>query len=147
MFRLVPTYKNFWAPRSVLPILYYQWAIHRSVSLLTVWGPPQIIFFAYYVGPPDQVFFAYYRGPPQISFFAYYMEPPSGQFLRLLCGSPQISFSVYYMGPPQVSFSLYYIGAQARVQEFVRGGGAQNLKALFFAFQFFRGGGPSPENS
>ena len=28
---------------------------------------------------------------------------------------------------------------QARVQEFVRGG-AQNLKAFFFAFQFFRGG-------
>ena len=31
---------------------------------------------------------------------------------------------------------------QARVQEFVRGG-AQNLKAFFFAFQFFRGGGPA----
>ena len=32
---------------------------------------------------------------------------------------------------------------QARVQEFVRGGGAQNLKAFFFfffAFQYFRGG-------
>ena len=36
---------------------------------------------------------------------------------------------------------------QARVQEFVRGGGAQNLKAFFlfffFACQFFRGGGPT----
>ena len=31
--------------------------------------------------------------------------------------------------------------AQARVQEFVRRGGGQNLKAFFFAFQFFRGGG------
>ena len=31
---------------------------------------------------------------------------------------------------------------QARVQEFVRGG--PNLKAFFFfAFQFFRGGGPA----
>ena len=33
---------------------------------------------------------------------------------------------------------------QARVQEFVRGGGAQNL-SFFLAFQFFRGGGPSSE--
>ena len=34
---------------------------------------------------------------------------------------------------------------QARVQEFVRGGGgAQNLKAFFFfAFQYFRGAGPA----
>ena len=35
---------------------------------------------------------------------------------------------------------------QARVQEFVRGGGgAQNLKVFFFcfAFQYFRGGGPA----
>ena len=34
---------------------------------------------------------------------------------------------------------------QACVQELVRGG-AQNLKAFFFAFQYFRGG-PSSENS
>ena len=34
------------------------------------------------------------------------------------------------------------ITLQARVQEFVRGG-AQNLKAFFFAFQFFRGWGPA----
>ena len=32
---------------------------------------------------------------------------------------------------------------QARVQQFVRGGGAQNLKAFFFAFQYFRGAGPA----
>ena len=31
----------------------------RPVSLLTMWGPPQVSFFAYY------------KGLPQISFFAY----------------------------------------------------------------------------
>ena len=37
---------------------------------------------------------------------------------------------------------------QARVQELVRGGGgAQNLKAFFFAFQFFRGGGPAQKRT
>ena len=33
---------------------------------------------------------------------------------------------------------------QARVQEFVRGG-AQNLKAFFFCFLIFQGGGPAPK--
>ena len=30
-------------------------------------------------------------------------------------------------------------GTQARVQEFVRGGGAKSESIFFFAFQFFRG--------
>ena len=41
--------------------------------------------------------------------------------------------------------NVYVFTIQARVQDFVRGGG-QNLKAFFFAFQFLRGGGSS-ENS
>ena len=33
---------------------------------------------------------------------------------------------------------------QGRVQEFVRGGRTENLKAFFFAFQYFKGG-PAPK--
>ena len=50
--------------------------------------------------------------------------------------------SLLYMNMQQRST----INIQARVQEFVRGGGAQNLKAFIFAFQFFMGG-PSSETS
>ena len=50
----------------------------RSVSLFTVWAPPQISFSAYYMGPPQVSFFAYYMGSPQINFSAYYMGAPSG---------------------------------------------------------------------
>ena len=39
--------------------------------------------------------------------------------------------------------NVYVFTIQARVQEFVRGGGVQNLKAFFLAFQFLRGGGPA----
>ena len=42
--------------------------------------------------------------------------------------------------------NVYVFTIQARVQDFVWGGGGQNLKAFFFAFQFLRGGGSS-ENS
>ena len=36
-----------------------------------------------------------------------------------------------------------YKERQARVQEFVRGGGPKSESPFFFAFQFFRGGGPA----
>ena len=45
---------------------------------------------------------------------------------------------------------ILYECVQARVQEFVKGGGAQNLKAFFFCcflgvfcFSIFQGGGPA----
>ena len=45
-------------------------------SLITIWGPPRINLFAYYMGPPRMSFFAFYMGPPQVSFFAYCMGAP-----------------------------------------------------------------------
>ena len=79
----------------------------RSISLLPMWGPLQISFFAYYIGGPVRSFsspirgpqfsfFTYYMGPPQINFFASYVGASSDQFLRIL-----------YSGPPQVIFFAY----------------------------------------
>ena len=45
----------------------------RSVSSLTIWRPPQINLFAYYVGAPSEYFFRILYG-----------RASSGQFLRLL---------------------------------------------------------------
>ena len=71
-------------PRSVS--LLTIWRPLRLISLLiTMWGPLQISFFAYYMGPP-QVSFYVYRAP-QISFYAYY-RGPSNQFLCLLYRGP-----------------------------------------------------------
>ena len=106
---------------------------------LTVWGPPHVSFFAYYMGAPsDQFicllcgghfrsvsshiiwgggggpqvsFFAYYiGGSPQINFFAYYRGPPRSVSL-LLYGAPLGQFLRLLYGPPQVSFFAYYMGA------------------------------------
>ena len=79
----------------------------RSISLLPMWGPLQISFFAYYIGGPLRSFsspirgpqfsfFTYYMGPPQINVFASYVGASSDQFLRIL-----------YSGPPQVIFFAY----------------------------------------
>ena len=104
----------------------------RSLSSLTIWGPPQVSFFVYYMralsdqffcllcgGPSNQMlrilygggggphvsFFVYYRRPPQISLFAYYMvPPPSGRFLHLLyVGAPLDKFLRLLYGPPPPS--------------------------------------------
>ena len=91
----------------------------RSVSSLTIGGPPLINFSLTMWGPllvsshtiwgPPQVsIFAYYKGPPQISFFAYYMGGgggPSDQFLCILYGGPLRPVSSHTIwGPPQISF-------------------------------------------
>ena len=99
-----------WAPLDKSLRILYGGPL-RSVSSLTIEGPPQISFFATIWGPlrsvsshtiwgpPQTCFFAYYMGPPQISFFAYYMGPPSGQFLRLLWGPPSGQFLRLLWGP------------------------------------------------
>ena len=35
----------------------------RSVSLFTMWGPPYVTLFAYYMRPPSISFIANYMGP------------------------------------------------------------------------------------
>ena len=92
---------TIWGPpsRQFLCLLYG--APLRSVSSLTIWGPPQINFFTYYRGPLRSVSSHTIWGPPQINFFAYCMGAPSDQLLYLLYGGPpQVSFFAYYMGPP-----------------------------------------------
>ena len=64
----------------------------RSVSSLTMWGPPYISYFAYYMGAPQVSFFAYYRGPPQISFFTYYMGAPLRSVSSLTKWGPSVQF-------------------------------------------------------
>ena len=76
----------------------------RSLSLFTIWGPPQISFFACHIGGHLRFYF----------FFTKYMGAPSDQFLRLLYGAPQVSFFSYYMGPRQISFTAYFLGASLR---------------------------------
>ena len=111
----------------------------RSVSLFTIWGPPQISLFAccrgatshlgffhkIYGAPSDQFLRLLYRvpsdqflcilfgGPSQISFFSYYMGPPQISFFAYYMGGggPLISFFVYYMGVPEISFFVYYMRA------------------------------------
>ena len=69
------------------------WGPLRQVSSHTIWGPPQVSFFAYY------------RGPSQISFFAYHMGAPSDQFLRILYGGPLRPVSSHTIwGPPSDQF-------------------------------------------
>ena len=106
----------------------------RSVSLLTMWRPPQINFFAYQVGAPsDQILRIPYGGGgggggPQVSFFTYYRGPlrsvslhticgaPSDQILCLVYGGPLRSiYSLTMWGVPQVSFFAYYMGAPPEI--------------------------------
>ena len=72
-----------------LPLLYG--APLSSLSSLTIWGPPQINFFAYYRGPlrsvssqtNDTIW-----GPPQINFFhLLYRGPLRSISLRTMYGS------------------------------------------------------------
>ena len=73
----------------------------RSVSPLTICGPSQVSFFAYYMGPLQVSFFSYYIGAPLRSVSSLTVWGPlSDQFLRIL-----------YWGPPQFSFFAYYRGA------------------------------------
>ena len=90
----------------------------RSVSLLTIWGPPQTsIFFACYrEATSDQFHHKIYRGPSDQFLLLLYGAPlrlvssltiwgPSDHFLCILFGGPsQISVFSCYMGPPQISF-------------------------------------------
>ena len=113
----------------------------RLVSVLTIWGPPQISFCGYYM----------YMGAPSGKFLRLLQGAPSDQLLRLLCGAPpQVSFFAYYIygdllmpvssltmwaplmvflhtiwgpirsvsyltsPPPQVTFFAYYMGAPLR---------------------------------
>ena len=115
----------------ILP--YHIEAPLRSISSLTLWGPPQIKFFAYYMGAPSYQcfrllygalcvsFFAYYigaplrsvssialcMGAPHVSFFAYLMSP-SRQFFHLIYGAPSIRFLAYYMGPTDQCFLFQF---------------------------------------
>ena len=104
----------------------------------TIWGPPQISFFAYYmggplrsvssltIGRPPLINFSLTMwgpllvsshtiwGPPQVSFFAYYKGPPQISFFAYYMGAPQISFFAYYMGAPSDLFLHILYGAPLR---------------------------------
>ena len=80
----------------------------RSVYLLTIWGPPQVSFFVYYI-PPSGKFLCLHMGGPQISFFAYYMRPPSDQFLRLLYGGGPLSSLNLLYGAPMTILFFYFL--------------------------------------
>ena len=134
----------------------------RSISLLPMWGPLQISFFAYYIGGPLRSFsspirgpqfsfFIYYMGPPQINFFASYVGASSDHFLRILysgplrsfsspIGGPQFSFFAYYMGPPgrppQINFFASYVGASS--DQFLRILYRGPLQVNFFAYYMWR---------
>ena len=81
----------------------------KSVTLHTIWGPPQISLSTIYAwGPPGQ-FFAYYMGPSQVCFCAYNMAAPSDLYLRILYGGPSDQFlrliTIYTcMGAPPSQF-------------------------------------------
>ena len=117
------------------------WGPLRSISSLTIGGPPQNSFFAYYMGPgplksvssltiwvllrpvssltmdymgppSGQFFRLLYMEPHQISFFAHYMgRAPSDQFLCLLCGGPLDKFFANCMGAPSGQFLRLLKGA------------------------------------
>ena len=73
----------------------------RSVSPLTIWGPPQVSFFVYYMGPPQISFCAYFLGAPPRSVFSLTIWGPlRSVFSHTIWGAPQISFFAYYMGVP-----------------------------------------------
>ena len=90
----------------------------RSVSSLTIGGPPQISFFTYYMRQPSSQFLRLLYGAPLGQFFAYYVGlwGPPDQFLRILYGGsppPHVSFFAYYMEPPQISFFAHYMEASS----------------------------------
>ena len=110
----------------------------RSVSSLTIWGLPQVCFFAYYMGAPSDQFLRLLYGAPldkflcirygalQVGFFAYYRGGgggalrsvssqlyggPSDQFLCILYGGPFRPVSLHTIwGPLRISFFAYYKG-------------------------------------
>ena len=108
----------------------------RSVSSLTIWGPPQINFFASNVrASSDQFLRILYKGPlrsfsspiggPQVIFFAY--RGPSVQFLCILYWAPlRLISSLTIWGPlgsisshtiwepPQTCFFASYMRAPLR---------------------------------
>ena len=97
----------------------------RSVSSLTMsmWGPPYISYFAYYMGAPQVSFFAYYKGPPQISFFTYYMGAPLRSFSSLTKWGPSVQFLrlIFSMFKKNVRVKLSLGGPH--IFEFPGGGG------------------------
>ena len=101
-----------------LRILYGGPLRSRSVSSLTVWGPPQTSFFAYYMGPP----------PRSVSLHTIW-GPPSDQFLRLIWGPPQVSFFAYYVVAPQSSFFAYHMGTPS--DQFLRLVHRGSLRLIF----------------
>ena len=86
----------------------------RSVSPLTIWGPPQVSLFAYYVRPPQISFCVYFLGAALRSVFSLTGWGPlrsvssltRGGSLRsvyshTICHPLQVDFFTYYMwGPP-----------------------------------------------
>ena len=84
----------------------------RSVSSLTVWGHPQVSFFAYYMGSPSGQFVRLLYGGPLRTVSSLTMSVPPDQFLRILYGGPpQMSFFCLLYGPahPLRSVSLLTI--------------------------------------
>ena len=108
----------------------------RSLSLFTIWGPPQISFFACHRGATSDFCFFHkiYGGPLKsvspltiwsplrlVSFLTIwgpvrsvslhtFWGPLSDQFFLLLDEAPSDQFFAYYMGVPQISFFAYYMG-------------------------------------
>ena len=123
-------------PPQISFFTYYIWGPLRSVSSLTIRGPPsdqficilfrgpsQISFFACYIRPLRSLFWLVSAltiwglissvslhtiwKPPYINFFAYYMGPPLDQFLCILFGGPFRSVSSLIIWAPHRSISLH----------------------------------------
>ena len=102
---------TIWSPLRLVSLLTSPPPPPRSLSSLTIWGHPQVSFFAYYM-----------RALSQINFFAYYVGSTSDQILPILYGGGLRSVSSLTIGgplrsvyshtiwsPPQVDFFTCYM--------------------------------------
>ena len=60
----------------------------RPFSSLTIWGPPQVSFFTYYIGPTSDQFFAYYMGATSDQFPCIQYSVPLRSVLSLTIWGP-----------------------------------------------------------
>ena len=82
----------------------------RSVSPLTIWGPPQVSLFAYYVGPPQISFCVYFLGAALRSVFSLTGWGPLRSVSSLtIGGSLRSVYSHTICHPLQVDFFTYYM--------------------------------------
>ena len=77
----------------------------RSVSSLTIWGPLRLVSLLTIWGPSDQFLCILFWGPLSDHFFLLLDGAPSDQFLRILYGGPSDQFLRLLYGGPLRSVS------------------------------------------